>query len=112
MNTFRTTILLAVLTALLVWLGDMFGGRQGAIMALILAGGMNFVSYWFSDKIVIKMYGGQVYAVSAYVLSLGHIVPENAVLDAASLPKVEMPNRAGFVPDPRPDVKPPAKSKK
>ena len=59
MNTFRTTILLAVLTALLVWLGDMFGGRQGAIMALILAGGMNFLSYWFSDKIVIKMYGGQ-----------------------------------------------------
>jgi heat shock protein HtpX len=37
----------------------MFGGRQGAIFALILAGGMNFVSYWFSDKIVIKMYGGQ-----------------------------------------------------
>jgi heat shock protein HtpX len=59
MNTFRTTILLAVLTALLVWIGDMFGGRQGAIMALVLAGGMNFVSYWFSDKIVIKMYGGQ-----------------------------------------------------
>lgn len=59
MNTFRTTILLAVLTALLVWIGDMFGGRQGALMALILAGGMNFVSYWFSDKIVIKMYGGQ-----------------------------------------------------
>ena len=59
MNAFRTTILLAVLTALLVWIGDMFGGRQGAIMALILAGGMNFVSYWFSDKIVIKMYGGQ-----------------------------------------------------
>jgi heat shock protein HtpX len=44
---------------LLVWIGDMFGGRQGAIMALILAGGMNFFSYWFSDKIVIKMYGGQ-----------------------------------------------------
>ncbi|HEY7317460.1 MAG TPA: zinc metalloprotease HtpX [Candidatus Binatia bacterium] len=59
MNTFRTTILLAVLTALLVWIGDMFGGRQGAIMALIFAGGMNFFSYWFSDKIVIKMYGGQ-----------------------------------------------------
>jgi heat shock protein HtpX len=59
MNTFRTTILLAVLTALLVWAGDMMGGRQGAVMALILAGGMNFFSYWFSDKIVIKMYGGQ-----------------------------------------------------
>ena len=59
MNTFRTTILLAVLTALLVWIGDMLGGRQGAIIALLLAGGMNFFSYWFSDKIVIKMYGGR-----------------------------------------------------
>ena len=59
MNTLRTTILLAVLTALLVWIGDIFAGRQGAIMALILAGGMNFFSYWFSDKIVIKMYGGR-----------------------------------------------------
>ena len=59
MNTFRTTILLAVLTALLVWIGDMLGGRQGAIIALLLAGGMNFFSYWFSDKIVLKMYGGQ-----------------------------------------------------
>ena len=59
MNTLRTTILLAVLTALLVWIGDMFGGRQGAIMALLIAGVMNFFSYWFSDKIVIKMYGGQ-----------------------------------------------------
>jgi heat shock protein HtpX len=59
MNTFRTTILLAVLTALLVWIGDMLGGRQGAVIALVIAGGMNFFSYWFSDKIVIKMYGGQ-----------------------------------------------------
>ena len=59
MNTFRTTMLLAVLTALLVWIGDMLGGRQGAVIALVIAGGMNFFSYWFSDKIVIKMYGGQ-----------------------------------------------------
>ena len=59
MNGFRTLILLAVLTALLVWIGDMFGGRQGAMMALIFAGGMNFFSYWFSDKIVLKMYGAQ-----------------------------------------------------
>jgi heat shock protein HtpX len=59
MNTFRTTILLAVLTALLIWIGDMLGGRQGALMALVIAGAMNFFSYWFSDKIVLKMYGGQ-----------------------------------------------------
>jgi heat shock protein HtpX len=59
MNTFRTTILLAALTALLIWLGDMLGGRQGAVIALIFAGAMNFFSYWFSDKIVISMYGGR-----------------------------------------------------
>jgi heat shock protein HtpX len=59
MNTFRTTILLAVLTALLIWIGDMLGGRQGAVVALVIAGAMNFFSYWFSDKIVLKMYRGQ-----------------------------------------------------
>ena len=59
MNGFRTTILLAIMTAVLVWAGDMLGGRQGAVIALVFAGAMNFFSYWFSDKIVIKMYGGQ-----------------------------------------------------
>jgi heat shock protein HtpX len=59
MNTFRTTILLAALTALLIWIGDMLGGRQGALLALLIAGAMNFFSYWFSDKIVLKMYGGR-----------------------------------------------------
>ena len=45
-----------------------------------------------------------VYAVSAYILSLNGIVPANAVLDAKSLAAVKMPNRDGFVSDPRPDV--------
>jgi hypothetical protein len=44
----------------------------------------------------------EVYAVSAFVLNLNGIVPENARLDAHSLPKVRMPNRDGFVLDPRP----------
>ena len=56
MNMFRTTILLALLTALLVWVGSILGGHQGAIIAFVIAGAMNFFSYWFSDKIVIKMY--------------------------------------------------------
>jgi len=59
MNGFRTTILLAMLTALVVWIGQMFGGPNGAVMALIFAGAMNFFSYWFSDKIVLKMYRAQ-----------------------------------------------------
>ncbi|MGH1591440.1 c-type cytochrome [Methylobacterium phyllosphaerae] len=48
----------------------------------------------------------EVYAVSGYVLYLNGLVPEGAVLDAGSLAAVRMPNRDGFVPDPRPDVKP------
>jgi heat shock protein HtpX len=59
MNGFRTTVLLALLTALVVWIGHMFGGTNGAVIALVMAGAMNFFSYWFSDKIVLKMYRGQ-----------------------------------------------------
>jgi heat shock protein HtpX len=55
-NQIRTTILLAVMTALIIWIGHAFGGRQGMIIALVLAAGMNFFSYWYSDKIVLKMY--------------------------------------------------------
>ena len=55
-NKIRTTILLAVMTALIIWIGQIFGGQQGMIIALVFAAGMNFFSYWFSDKIVLKMY--------------------------------------------------------
>jgi heat shock protein HtpX len=55
-NWFKTTLLLGVLTALIVWIGHLFGGRQGMLFAFILAMGMNFFSYWYSDRIVLKMY--------------------------------------------------------
>jgi heat shock protein HtpX len=55
-NWFKTTLLLGVLTALIVWIGHLFGGQQGMIFAFILAMGMNFFSYWYSDRIVLKMY--------------------------------------------------------
>jgi heat shock protein HtpX len=58
-NQIRTTILLAAMTALIIWIGHAFGGRQGMIIALLLAAGMNFFSYWYSDKIVLKMYRAQ-----------------------------------------------------
>ena len=58
-NRIRTTILLAVMTALIIWIGQYFGGQQGMIIALLIAAGMNFFSYWFSDKIVLKMYRAQ-----------------------------------------------------
>ncbi len=47
----------------------------------------------------------EVYAAVAYVLNLNAIIREDQVMDAASLPKVKMPNRDGFVADPRPDVR-------
>jgi heat shock protein HtpX len=59
MNTLRTFFLLTLLTVILVAAGGAIGGSGGALLALILAGGMNFFSYWFSDKIVLAMYRGQ-----------------------------------------------------
>jgi heat shock protein HtpX len=58
-NQFRTFILLGAMTLLIVFIGKALGGQQGMIMAFILALGMNFFSYWFSDKIVLKMYRAQ-----------------------------------------------------
>jgi heat shock protein HtpX len=59
MNTLKTTFLLTCLTLLLVAMGSAIGGKSGAVIAFVIAGGMNFFSYWFSDKIVLKMYGAR-----------------------------------------------------
>jgi heat shock protein HtpX len=58
MNTLRTVFLMTLLTLVLVGAGGALGGRGGALFALVMAGAMNFGSYWFSDKIVLKMYRG------------------------------------------------------
>ncbi|MGM0453714.1 MAG: zinc metalloprotease HtpX [Thermodesulfobacteriota bacterium] len=55
-NQIRTTLLLGLLTGVIVWIGHFFGGTAGMVIALLFAGGMNFFSYWYSDKIVLKMY--------------------------------------------------------
>src|ERR1035437_5632701 len=56
MNTIKTTLLLGGLTGLLMMIGGYFGGQQGMVIAFIFALVMNFGSYWFSDKIVLRMY--------------------------------------------------------
>ena len=56
MNTLKTTLLLGGLTGLLMLIGGYFGGQQGMVIAFSFALVMNFGSYWFSDKIVLKMY--------------------------------------------------------
>ncbi|MCL5024345.1 MAG: zinc metalloprotease HtpX [Nitrospirae bacterium] len=59
MNNIKTLVLLVFLTLILVWAGAAFGGKQGMTIALIFAMGMNFFTYWFSDKIVLRMYRAQ-----------------------------------------------------
>ncbi len=56
MNRLKTTFLLTLLTLLMVAMGNAIGGQGGMIFAFVLAAGMNFFTYWFSDKIVLKMY--------------------------------------------------------
>ena len=58
-NTFKTAFLLTALTLLLMFIGRAFGGNNGMILALIFAGVMNFVSYFYSDKIALAMYRAQ-----------------------------------------------------
>jgi len=58
-NLLKTGLLLGVLTALLVLAGQAIAGERGMIIAFVLAAIMNFVSYWFSDKLVLAMYGAQ-----------------------------------------------------
>lgn len=59
MNILKTTVLLIALTLLLIWVGGMIGGRSGMITAFVFAMVMNFVTYWFADKIVLFMYRAQ-----------------------------------------------------
>jgi len=55
-NQFRTALLLGALTLLIVGIGQLLGGRQGMVVALFIAAAMNFFSYWYSDKLVLRMY--------------------------------------------------------
>ena len=55
-NLLKTAVLMAAITALFMAIGSVLGGQQGMLIALVVALGMNFFSYWFSDKLVLKMY--------------------------------------------------------
>jgi heat shock protein HtpX len=59
MNTFKTAFLLTALTLFLIFIGAYFGGRNGMVIAFIVAVGMNFFSYFYSDKLALSMYRAQ-----------------------------------------------------
>ena len=95
MNSVKTVMLLGLLTGLIVFFGGIFGGRVGMVMALGVAAVMNFVSYWFSDKIVLSSYGAQ-------EVGQGHrlydMVARLAARDGLPAP------RCYIIPDPSPNA--------
>jgi len=86
-NLLKTAVLMAAITALFMAIGAAIGGRQGMILALAVAVAMNFFSYWFSDKLVLKMYNAQeVDATSAP--QFHHMVSELAQRAGLPMPRV------------------------
>jgi heat shock protein HtpX len=96
-NRIKTVLLLAGMTAFLIVIGRLLGGRTGMYVAFILALGMNFFSYWFSDKIVLRMYGAQE-ATPSDAPQLHQIVEELA--HEAGIPKP----RVYIIPDDSPNA--------
>ena len=85
-NQLKTAVLLALLTAIFLWIGSLFG-KAGLIFALVFVGLMNFGSYWFSDKIVLWMYRAKEAKQSEYP-KLHKVVKEVAKLSGLPMPKV------------------------
>ncbi len=85
-NQLKTAVFLALLTALFLWIGSLFG-KTGLIFALIFVGFMNFGSYWFSDKIVLMMYHAKEAKQNDYP-KLYKVVKEVAKLSNLPMPKV------------------------
>jgi heat shock protein HtpX len=96
-NRIKTVLLLAVMTAFVIVVGRILGGRTGMYIAFILALGMNFFSYWYSDKIVLRMYGAQE-ATPEDAPQLHQIVEELAL--EAGIPKP----RIYIIPDDSPNA--------
>ncbi len=94
-NTIKTALLLGLLSALLMGLGEMLGGGQGLIAGFLFAVVMNFGSYWFSDKIVLRMY-------NATEVGPGHRLYDvvSRLAQRAGLPQP----RVYVIPDPSPNA--------
>ena len=88
-NWIKTFVLMAGITALFGAVGGALGGGTGMIMALCLAGAMNFYAYWFSDKAVLKMYGAQeITAENSQFRNYYNMVKELAQNAELPMPKV------------------------
>jgi heat shock protein HtpX len=87
MNQFKVVMLLSLLTALMLWIGQALAGQSGLIMALIFAVIMNLGTYWFSDRVVLRMYGAREMR-EADAPGLHAIVSEIAIRGGIPMPKL------------------------
>src|SRR5712691_5632822 len=94
-NTIKTALLLGVLSALLLIIGEALGGTGGMLIGFVFAVATNFASYWFSDKIVLRMYNAQ-------EVGPGHRLSEivDRLAKRAGLPAP----RCYIIPDPSPNA--------
>ncbi len=92
-NLMKTAILMAAITALFMAIGAFVGGRQGMTIALLVAVGLNFFSYWFSDKLVLKMYKAQQVDASS-APQFYRMVEELATKAGLPMPKVYLIDEA------------------
>ena len=96
-NLIKTTLLLGTLTGLLLFFGSVFGGRSGMVFALGLAAVMNIAAYWYSDRIVLKLYKAQP-VTEAQDPVLYSIVRELAARAGLPMPRVYV------IPNPSPNA--------
>jgi heat shock protein HtpX len=87
MNTIKTGLLLGALTGLLMLIGGYFGGKGGIVIAFIFAMVMNFGAYWFSDKLILKMYSAQEVSVNE-APQLYAMVKDLALRAGLPMPKI------------------------
>ena len=92
-NWFKTSLLMAAVVALFGVVGATLGGAQGMLIALVLGGGMNFFAYWFSDKMVLRMYGAREVDAASAPQFYG-IVQELAQRAGLPMPKVYLIDEA------------------
>ena len=91
MNTLKTTVLMALLMGIMIAVGGAFGGRGGAMLMLIVSLGFNFITYWFSDSIVLKAYDAQEVDESS-APQLYHLVERLAANADLPMPRVYIVN--------------------
>jgi heat shock protein HtpX len=94
-NGIKTALLLGLLSAVLLAIGEYFGGANGLVVAFLFAAVMNFVSYWFSDKIVLRMYRAQPVGAGHRLYGIVERLTQRAGLP---MPKVYI------IPDPSPNA--------